>query len=93
MRARLAQSVLALLIAIDVLLCTIWLALLYPLKLSGRPTGRQMVSGYVGLARINGHRWARFAAAVLDWIFERLGDGPDHCRRVYLADRTTGHKP
>jgi hypothetical protein len=92
-KARLAESAIALLIAIDVLLCTIWLAPLYVFKLSGRPTGRQLISGYVGLARINGHRWARIAAAVIDWIFEKLGDGPDHCRRVYLADRSTGHRP
>lgn len=90
MKARLSASALAILIALDVLLCALWLSALHPFKLAGKPTGRQLVSGYVGLARINGHRWARIAAAVIDWIFERLGDGPDHCRRVYLADPTTG---
>ncbi|MXO73589.1 hypothetical protein [Alteraurantiacibacter buctensis] len=90
MKARLATSAMALLIALDVLLCTLWLIPLYVAGLASRPTGRQLISGYVGKARLNGHRWARVAGAVIDWIFARLGDGPAHCTRVYQADRGTG---
>lgn len=90
MTARLGHSVLALLIALDVLLCALWLAPLYLVGLASRPTGRQLISGYVGKARLNGHRWARLAGAAIDWLFARLGDGPDHCTRVYLEDRRTG---
>ncbi len=90
MKARLRHSAMGLLIALDVLLCALWLALLHPFNLASRPTGRQLVSGYVGKARLNGHRWARLAGAAIDWLFALLGDGPDHCRRVYLADQGTG---
>lgn len=90
MKARLATAGIALLIALDVLLCTLWLAPLYVVGLASKPTGRQLISGYVGKARLNGQGWARVAGGVIDWIFARLGDGPDHCGRVYRADRTSG---
>ena len=90
MKARLATAGIALLIAIDVLICTLWLAPLYVAGLASKPTGRQLVSGYVGRAAINGHRWAIVVEGVIDWVFERIGDGPTHCARVYLRDRGTG---
>lgn len=70
--------------ALDILGCTIWLSLLYPFGLADRPTGRQLVSGYVGKAAFNGAPWGHRAAAVIDWSASRLGDGPDHCLRAYL---------
>lgn len=90
MKARLRHSAMGLLIALDVLLCALWLALLHPFNLASRPTGRQLISGYVGKAAHNGHRWGRIAALVIDWLFWALGDGRDHCRRTYLSDRGTG---
>lgn len=83
MTSRLKASFWAMLIALDVLLCTIWLSTLYPLGWSERPTGRQLVSAYVGGAKLNGHRWARITAAVIDWGAARLGDSPNHCVRAY----------
>lgn len=80
---RLGQSGFALLVALDILLCTLWLSLLYPIGLADRPTGRQLVSAYVGGAKLNGRRWAFIAAALIDWGALRCGDGPDHCVRVY----------
>lgn len=87
MIARLGTSIMALLKALDILACTIWLAPLYVFGLADRPSGRQMISSYVGLAASNGHRWAKRAAAVIDWAFELMGDKPDHCRRAYLHYR------
>jgi hypothetical protein len=85
MLARLKESGFAFLIAFDVVACTVWLAPLYVFKLAERPTGRQLISGYVGRARANGHRWAIPAAAVIDTL---LGDG--HCHGVYTRDQATG---
>ena len=73
----------ALLILTDIVLCFCWLAPLYLVGLADRPTGRQLISAYVGRARINGHRWARAAAAVIDAL---LGRG--HC--VHIATRYAG---
>lgn len=28
-----------------------------------------------------GKRWALLAERVINWMFERIGDGPNHCRR------------
>lgn len=84
MMARLRQSVWALLIAIDILACTVWLAPLYVLRLADKPSGRQMISSYVGRADFNGHRWARRAAAAIDWMAEMLGSGPSHCHRAWI---------
>jgi len=68
----------------DILLCFLWLAPLYIVGLADRPTGRQLVSGYVGKAAYNGHRWGVRAATVIDKLAEWLGDGADHCHRVHL---------
>lgn len=79
---RLLQVLGALLMVIDIIACFLWLAVLYPFGLSARPNGHQMISAYVGRAAINGRVWARRVEGVIDWIFETLGNGPDHCRRA-----------
>lgn len=84
MMARLGHCGLALLRSLDLLACTIWLCLLYPFGWADKPTGREMISSYVGRAAFNGHRWARRPAVAIDWLFMRLGEGPDHCLRAYL---------
>ena len=84
MISRLTESFWAILIALDVLLCALWLAPLYALGLAGKPTGRQLISTYVGEAQHNGMKWAKVPAAVIDFGAELLGDGPDHCYRMYL---------
>jgi hypothetical protein len=81
---RCGHCVLPLLRAIDILGCTIWLCLLYPWGLADRPTGRQLVSGYVGKAAHNEMPWGIRMARVIDWCARRLGDGPDHCRRAFM---------
>lgn len=65
---RLGHCIMPLLTAFDLLACTIWLSLLYPIGLADRPTGRQLISGYVGKAAANGTRWGLRAAAVIDWV-------------------------
>ena len=86
---RLKVATIALLKAIDILACTIWLAPLYVVNLADKPSGRQMISSYVGKAMVNGHRWARVVGAVIDWVFQHLfGDRPDHCVRAYLHYRS-----
>lgn len=87
MTRRIGVATLALLRAIDILLCTLWLAPLYVFDLADRPSGRQMISSYIGKAAANGHYWAQAAAEVIDGVFEALGDRPDHCRRAYLHYR------
>lgn len=83
MIARLRASVLALLRALDILACTIWLAPLYVVGLADRPSGRQMISSYVGKAMVNGHRWAFFVGGVIDWVFLPIDGRPDHCIRAF----------
>lgn len=81
---RCGQCVLPMLMSADIFLCSVWLSLLYPWKLARRPTGREMVSTYVGEALHNGMPWAARAAAVIDYVALRLGGGPQHCLRNYL---------
>lgn len=83
-KERLGVAGLALLRAVNILLCTLWLVPLYVVGLADKPSGRKMISSYVGKAAANGHYWARVAAEVIDGVFEALGDKPDHCRRAYL---------
>lgn len=52
---------LALLKAIDILACAVWLGVLYPFGLAARPTGRQMISSYVGEAAAGGNAAGRRA--------------------------------
>lgn len=80
---RIGHCILPLLTALDLLLCTIWLSLLYPFGLADRPTGRQLVSGYVGKAAFHGQPWGIRMARWIDWAAARLGDGPNHCLRAY----------
>jgi hypothetical protein len=42
-----------------------------------------MISAYVGRAMINGHRWARIAAKVIDAVM-----GKSHC--LLMANRYAG---
>jgi hypothetical protein len=83
MTKRFLEVVVALLIAGDIFICTLWLGTLYIFGLADRPTGRQLISSYVGKALTNGHRWAVRAAAVIDKGAMLLGDRPDHCARAY----------
>jgi len=85
--ARLKVSVWALLKALDILACTLWLAPLYVLGLADRPSGRQMISSYVGKAAFNGHYWAIALEHIIDFGAEALGDKPGHCLRAYLHYR------
>ena len=55
-------------------------------ELSSRPSpqmGRQMISAYVGRAMLNGHRWARIAAKVIDAVM-----GKSHC--MLMANKYAG---
>ncbi len=80
---RLRHSAAALLRALDILACAIWLGTLYPFGLADRPYGRETISAYVGLAQYNAMPWGIRAAAVIDWLAQRVGEGPGHCRRAY----------
>lgn len=83
---RLGAVALAWLVLIDCVACTAWLSPLYLVGLADRPSGRQLISAYVGAAAINGRRWGLRAAAVIDRLFWW---SPDHCRacfRRYGAD-------
>ena len=84
MIARLKAAALAVLKALDILLCTLWLAPLYVFGLADKPSGRQMISSYVGKAEVNGHKWATIAGFLIDAGACLLGDKPGHCERAYL---------
>tara|TARA_R110000782_G_scaffold167129_10_gene259378 strand:+ start:14307 stop:14582 length:276 start_codon:yes stop_codon:yes gene_type:complete len=73
--------------SITILACTLVYGPLYVVGLASRPTGRQMLSSYVGEAQANGHRWARIVAWIIDTTAVQFGDKPDHCRRAYLHYR------
>jgi hypothetical protein len=81
---RLGHVILATLRVIDIVACLVWLSPLYLLTLADRPTGRQLISGYVGKAANHGHPWAKRMAKYIDWMACKLGDGPQHCHRAYL---------
>lgn len=82
--SRLVSANVAMLKAHDILLCTLWLAPLYVVGLADRPSGRQMVSSYIGKAAHNGHHWAKRAETVIDWVFETFfNDRPRHCYRAF----------
>jgi hypothetical protein len=87
MKARLGTSLLALLRAADILLCTLWLAPLYVVGWADKPSGRQMISSYVGKAAENRRIWALVAEAVIDTFAVALGGEPYHCRRAYFHYR------
>lgn len=85
MRERLVVAFWALARSLDIFVCTwFWLAPLYVFGLADRPSGRQMISCYVGNAAMNGMRWAIRAAAIIDWLACKVGDKPNHCSRSYL---------
>lgn len=42
----------------------------------------ETISSAVGRKAIRGVRWALVAERAIDWLFERLGDKPGHCRRM-----------
>lgn len=85
--SRVRESLWALLIALDILACTLWLGILYPLRLADKPTGRELISSYVGAAVLGGMTWAKWAAWVIDHLAMLLGDGPYHCVRTYLRHK------
>lgn len=80
---RIGHVIQGMLILIDIAACFAWIAPLYLVGLADRPTGRQMISCYVGRALINGHRWARIAARVIDAVM-----GKSHC--LLMANRYAG---
>lgn len=80
---RLGEAVLALLRATDIWFCAWWLAPLYVLGLADKPSGRQMISSYIGKGQMHGWRWARIAGGLIDRAAQLLGDKPAHCIRAY----------
>lgn len=77
------QSGLALLKASDIFACAWWISVLYVVGLADRPTGREMISSYIGEAAFNGHRWAKIASSIIDYAAVKLGDKPNHCFRAF----------
>jgi hypothetical protein len=63
-----------------------------PAALMGHPTPSpcETISSKCGRMAAQAHRWARIAAAVIDWSAERLGSPPGHCARAIVrADMLT----
>ncbi|MBB5987442.1 hypothetical protein [Sphingobium lignivorans] len=74
------------LIALDRLAQTIIFGLPYMLGLGPKPMAKDSISAVVGRSAIAGRRWALIAERIIDWIFERLGEPPGHCRRAVAQD-------
>ena len=81
---RILESLLAILIAMNILVCTIWQSVLYPFGLASRPSGRRMISSFVGEAQFNKRRWGMVLGPVIDRLFLAIGTGPNHCVNSYL---------
>ncbi len=81
---RIGCSAFAILVSLDILLCTIWQGALYPFGLASKPSGRRMISSFVGEAAFNGHRWGIILATIIDRAFLAMGDKPEHCHRAFI---------
>ena len=66
---------------LDVIACTLWLSPLYLLGLADKPTGRELISSYVGRCAISGAAWALIAEQIIDALFWW---DEAHCRATYL---------
>lgn len=82
--ARCLRSIFALLVSLDIVFCTLWQGVLYPFGLASEPSGRRLVSTFIGEAAFNGHRWGIVLAAIVDRVFLLLGDRPEHCHRAFI---------
>lgn len=76
---RVAHVLRAALIVLDIIACFLWLAPLYMVGLASRPTGRQLISAYVGRAAINRQRWALTVEKIIDSVV-----GAGHCRTTSI---------
>ena len=83
-RKRLGQTLLAVLVAIDVALQTLLVAPFALVALAPPPHPHATISGLLGRAMLSGRRWARFPAALVDALFLliSLGTEREHCVRV-----------
>ena len=70
-----------LLVAIDQLVYILVSVPIYIVFGGPTPSADETISSRVSRGAIKGHRWALILETVIDWIFMRLGAGPDHCRR------------
>lgn len=67
----------------DIVACYLWLSPLHLLGLADCPTGRQLISAYVGKGAYNGRPWAIRFARIIDWLAYKVGEGEQHCKRAY----------
>lgn len=77
------------LIALDQLA---YVTLDFPAAMLGHPTPSpcETISSKCGRMAAQGRRWARFAAAAIDWGAELTGSPPGHCARAIVrADMLT----
>lgn len=81
---KILESILAVLIAANILFCAIWQGILYPFGLASKPSGRRMISSFVGEAQFNKRWWGNMLGPVIDKLFELIGTGPNHCINSYL---------
>lgn len=79
---RLGVWFLCLLVSLDQLAHILLAAPKYLLLGGPPPDPDETISSKVGRMAVAGKRWALIAEVMIDWIFERLGGGPGHCRRM-----------
>ncbi|SNS52995.1 hypothetical protein SAMN06295912_108109 [Sphingomonas laterariae] len=81
MLLRLRAIAWALAVSIDQLAHIILAAPKYLILGGPVPDPDETISSKVGRMAVRGRRWALIAERVIDWLFERLGEAPGHCRR------------
>lgn len=79
---RLTLWIRCLLVSIDQLAHMILAGPKYLLLGGPCPHPDETISSKVGRMAIRGRRWALITERGIDWLFERLGAEPHHCRRM-----------
>lgn len=69
-------------LAFDAWVQTIIFGFAFVLGFGPKPERSDTISAVVGRNAIKERPWALFLEVIIDWIFERLGEAPDHCRRA-----------
>jgi len=65
-------------LAFDVFVCTVC-----------HGTVGRSISGWAGQHQ-NKYKRYYYVALVINWIFEKIGDKPEHCKRVFAAEFAAG---
>ncbi len=83
--SRLADWLHIMAVALDAWAQTVIFGLAFVIGLGPKPAAEDTISAVVGRNAILGRGWALIAEKPIDWLFEKLGEQPGHCRRNAMA--------